>query len=116
MLAITVNDWPVRLAPDPTYARRERARRDPAFKAAALKLAAASPGGRADNPIVVRSASEIEGAAESMPCPVCTGTRRIDDHVVRFIGGQPVRLVVAHCRHCGVDASLFFRIRRVVPD
>lgn len=108
-----MNDWPTRIAPDPTAARRARARRDPAFAAAALRIARSSAGGRVEHPIEVGSASEVEVRATSMPCPVCFGESRLVDHVIRWRGGEPIRLVTTRCKHCGLEREAFFRVRGV---
>lgn len=108
---MSMTDWPTRIAPDPTAVRRARARRDPAFAAEALRVAQMSPGGRVEHPIEVGSASEIEVRATSMPCPICWGAHRLVDHVIRWRGGEPIRLVTTRCKHCGLERETFFRVR-----
>lgn len=77
------------------------------------KLAALSPGGAKERPIVVASAAVIEGRAGSLPCPQCEGQYRIRDH---RSAGSGVRCVDVTCRQCGAPRTLWFRIAVDEPN
>jgi len=111
-----MNDWPIRIAPDPTAERRARARSDPSFAAEALRLADLSAGGTMAYPIEVASASEVEGRATSAPCPICWGAPRLVDHVVAWRSRQPVRVVSTRCKHCGLERNTYFSIRGITAS
>lgn len=75
---------------------------------AALKLAALEPGGAADRPIVVTSASVIEPHAAGQPCVACGAGVRVEEHVAAPTLG--LRVVKIRCPRCGVARELYFRI------
>lgn len=70
-------------------------------------LATLQPGGSPSRPIQVSSASVIEARATTIPCPLCDGFYRVDEHT------RPVphlRKVDVSCRHCSTPRTLWFRI------
>ena len=77
------------------------------------RLAAMSPGGAAEHPIAVPSASVIEVRVHAMPCAQCEGEYRIADH---RSAGNSVRCVDVACRRCGVARTLWFRITSDDPN
>jgi hypothetical protein len=70
-------------------------------------LASLSPGGSRERPIRVASASVVEVRTSALPCPLCGGSYRLDEHVSLAPG---LRRVDVHCRHCSTPRSLWFRI------
>lgn len=74
------------------------------------KLAALSPGGSAERPIVVPSSAVIEIRIHGMPCVQCEGEYKVVDH---RSAGQGVRPVDVRCNRCGTPRTLWFKI---VPD
>jgi len=95
--------------------RREAARDAVKLARTRLRLAALEPGGTADNPVEVTSASVIEPHASSMPCASCGELGvRVEEHVAR---PEP-RLRVTHvlCPRCGVRREVFFRIGSPLPS
>ncbi len=97
--------------------RRERRERERALAKVARdreRLAKLLPGGTADLPIEVPSASVIEVQARSTPCPLCGGELRVEEHSARAHGGDLLRVVRARCFQCGVPRELFFRVRSLM--
>ncbi len=74
--------------------------------AARERLARLEPGGSAERPIDVESASQIEPRALGTPCLRCDGPYRLDDHTV----DRDVRVVSVHCGHCGAGRVLYYRV------
>lgn len=74
------------------------------------KLAKLEVGGSPERPITVPSASVIEVHAASVPCPLCAGSFKIDEHAARTVGGRMLREVAVTCLRCGVSRSLWFSI------
>lgn len=76
------------------------------------KLAALEPGGSAERPLDVTSASVVEPQASSMPCAACGEQGiRIDDHTALHLdGGRTLRVVAARCPWCGFKRNVYFRI------
>jgi hypothetical protein len=93
---------------DVSYQPRQRLNAD--LVAARERLARLAPGGTAALPLDVESASQIEVRAKSMPCLVCQGPHRIEEHTAERIDGRYVRVVRGHCHHCGSRRVLFFRV------
>lgn len=76
------------------------------------KLAALSPGGSRERPIVVPSSSVIEVRARAMPCPQCEGELRVGEH--RAEAGQ--RAVDVTCTRCHAARTLWFRLGSDEPN
>lgn len=89
---------------------RPRQRLAPGVVAARERLARTGPGGTAALPFDVESASQIEIRAESVPCLVCQGPNRVDEHTAERIHGHSVRVVRVHCHHCGARRVIYFRV------
>ncbi len=71
------------------------------------RLAAAAPGGAADRPLVVASASVIEGRARSVPCIQCGGELDLRQHRA---GSGALRVVALVCRLCHAPREIWFKI------
>jgi hypothetical protein len=76
-------------------------------------LAALSPGGSAERPIRVASASVVEVRTSALACPLCGGNYRLHDHVAPASG---LRRVDVTCRHCSTPRSLWFRLVSFEPN
>ena len=77
------------------------------------RLAALSPGGSAERPIVVPSSAVIEIRVRAMPCVQCEGHYRIRDH---RSAGAGVRDVSVVCERCHVARVLWFKIVSDEPN
>jgi len=73
------------------------------------KLVAAGPGGGADRPLPVRSASVIEAQARATPCIQCGGELELQSHAAEP-GPSDVRVVRLTCRLCHAPRAIWFRI------
>jgi predicted Zn finger-like uncharacterized protein len=77
-------------------------------------LARMSPGGSAERPIHVDSASVVEGRTRALACPACeTGEFRIVEHASVASG---LRRVDVRCRQCSTPRSLWFRLDTAEPN
>jgi hypothetical protein len=95
--------------------RRETERAGVKLAEARLELAALEPGGSADRPIEVSSASIVEPHAAGLSCAACGGSTRVGEHSAKNIpdaSGAPRSLRVVHvrCTRCGVARDIYFRI------
>ncbi len=70
------------------------------------RLAALEPGGSEARPMVVSSASLVELEARGMPCPLCGGAVRVEEHAAKD-GLRPVHVL---CMQCGAPRTVFFRV------
>jgi hypothetical protein len=100
----------------PRTDRRERERELRRSVREREKLAAASPGGASDHPIVVTSASVIEGRARGTPCVQCGSDLILGDHTAEVHQGQSLRLVRLVCRLCHAPRALWFVIQPDLPS
>jgi hypothetical protein len=80
------------------------------------RLARLEPGGSAERPIVLESASQVEAHARSLPCTRCGGELRVEDHLARFVGEQSLRLVRLSCPSCGARREVWFRLAPARPN
>lgn len=89
---------------------RPRVIREASFMAARERLASLEPGGSAQYPMNVVSASQIEVRALSMPCLRCDGPYRLDEHTAEQFGRRQIRVIREHCGHCGARRTVFFQV------
>ena len=75
------------------------------------RLALLEPGGSPEHPIEVVTASLVEPKARALPCPVCGGAVRVEDHTARTLKGTPLRLAAVVCPMCTHKRILYFVIR-----
>jgi hypothetical protein len=75
-----------------------------------IRLAKLSPGGAAERPISVESASLVELRASALPCPRCEGEPRVDEHTAHSVGGDVLRAARTSCKQCGFERVVWFRI------
>src|SRR5256885_9433872 len=80
------------------------------------KLAAGAPGGAPDRPIVVASASVIEGTARSTPCVQCGGELTLIDHTAEVHKSESLRVARLVCRLCHAPRALWFLIEPELPN
>ncbi len=80
------------------------------------KLASLEPGGAPERPIEIRSASEVEVIARSMPCSRCGAPVRLDEHLADTIGITRFRIARLSCSMCGARRSVYFRIALALPN
>ena len=100
----------VHLPPKPKRPRTERREAARALRkdiGARQRLVAAGPGGAADRPLLVASASVIEGRARSVPCIQCGGELDLRQHSAE---DATLRLVKLVCRLCHAPRELWFKI------
>jgi hypothetical protein len=95
----------------PRTDRRERERELRKSVREREKLAAMAPGGGPAHPLVVTSASVIEGTARSTPCVQCGSELTLGDHTAETFQGQSLRLVRLVCRVCHAPRALWFRLQ-----
>ena len=74
------------------------------------KLAALAPGGSPERPVEITSASEVEVQARSMPCPLCRGELRVEEHAAETIAGVRLRIARVVCVACRSRRALYFRL------
>jgi hypothetical protein len=80
------------------------------------RLARREPGGVAESPIVLESASQVEAHARSLPCTQCGGELRVEEHLARFVGERSLRLVRLSCPSCGAEREVWFRLAPPLPN
>ena len=90
--------------------RREAVRDAGKLAEAREKLARLEPGGSAECPIRVESASQVELRVESLRCPRCDGELRVHEHAARMVAGHPRRVVDARCKRCGRSREVWLTI------
>ncbi|HEU4538926.1 MAG TPA: hypothetical protein VFS00_32625, partial [Polyangiaceae bacterium] len=74
------------------------------------KLAALEPGGSAERPIEVTSASLVEPRALSLRCLRCDAAEaRLDAHEAGRAGPHVLRTLRTHCGRCGATRTLYVR-------
>ena len=94
----------------PRTAERERERRQEKLFLAREKLASLEPGGSAERPLEVSSASVIELRAEADPCLRCGLPMRTEEHATAQAPSGLLRVVKVRCRACGTTRDFFLRI------
>lgn len=74
------------------------------------RLHALEPGGSADHPIEVASASVIEPHARGLDCARCGPMLRIVEQASHVVAGRVMRTVRLRCAHCGDDRVVHYGI------
>jgi hypothetical protein len=80
------------------------------------RLARLEPGGDADRPIEVESASQVEPHALAMACLRCQGVNRLGEHAAEVVRGERLRVVRMGCPRCGAARQVWFRIAPRLPS
>jgi len=75
------------------------------------RLAMLEPGGAAERPLEVDSASQVEPEARSQRCLRCEGELVIDEHAAQTVGNDRLRVARLACPRCGARRALWFRLR-----
>lgn len=96
--------------------RREAARSAQKLARDRERLARVEPGGCAERPIQVESASQIEPHATAMACLRCDGPNRLVEHTAETVEGERLRVVRLACSHCGARREVWFRIAATLPS
>ncbi|HEX5661093.1 MAG TPA: hypothetical protein VFX59_28070 [Polyangiales bacterium] len=94
----------------PRTEERESARQRQKLYEARAKLALLEPGGSAERPLDVSSASVVESRAEAEPCLRCNQPMRAADHTTAESANGLLRRVKLQCRDCGATRELYLRI------
>jgi len=74
------------------------------------ELAAQLPGGSAEQPIDVASASIVEGKARATPCIQCEGDLELRGDRALSTARGVLREIVLACRRCHTARTLWFRV------
>jgi hypothetical protein len=90
--------------------RRARARAHRKLVRDQERLARLQPGGASERPIIIDSPARVEVIAGTMPCPLCAGTLRVDEHAATTVGGVRLRVARVVCTVCRVPRSVWFRL------
>jgi hypothetical protein len=77
------------------------------------RLASLSPGGSAERPVHLASASVVEVRVRNTPCPQCGGELRVTEHRAPAPG---LRSVDVRCQLCGTPRTMWFRLDSVEPN
>jgi hypothetical protein len=80
------------------------------------RLAGELPGGSAQRPIDVASASVVEGKARATPCIQCGGDLELRGDRATSSARGVLREIALVCRRCHVPRSLWFRITPPVAN
>jgi hypothetical protein len=97
-------------------ARRESERAAGKLTRDIERLALLEPGGSAERPIELDSASQVEVAARAIPCPRCRGALRLEEHTAETLQGARLRVAKVACSACGGRRSLYFRLGGDAPN
>jgi len=73
-------------------------------------LAAQLPGGSAERPIDVASASIVEGKARAIPCIQCEGDLELRGERAVSTARGVLREIALACRRCHAPRTLWFRV------
>ena len=97
----------------PRTARRALARESAKLVEKKWKLAALESGGAPDRPIEVASASVVESHARALPCALCDGAVRVDQHTAEEHGGARLRVARVVCTRCGTPRAIYYRLAQL---
>lgn len=68
------------------------------------------PGGSAERPIPITSPSEVEAQARSIPCPICDGELKVEEHAAETVGTARLRVARVICAICHARRSIYFQL------
>lgn len=94
----------------PRTAARAVARKHERLVSDREKLALLEPGGSAERPIEVRSASVVEARAEAEACLRCDVPMRCEEHGTLETRTGLLRVAKLRCPQCGARRNLYLRI------
>jgi hypothetical protein len=96
--------------------KRRRAERRAADREAAKarrdieRAVSISPGGTPARAIEITSPSEVEVAAQGMPCIFCRASVRVEEHTAETVAGVRVRVAKVVCSMCRGKRDVFFKL------
>jgi hypothetical protein len=90
--------------------RRELERQVKKSEASVDRALAMLPGGSADHPIPIESASLVEVRAVREPCPRCAGDSELVEHRAVVVGERRLREAHLRCRQCRKERSVWFAL------
>jgi hypothetical protein len=96
--------------------RRERERALEKLTRDREALAHLEPGGTADRPIELVSASQVEPHARALGCLRCGHEPRVEEHAARVVAGRSLRLVTLSCSLCGAKRQVWVRLAPALPS
>lgn len=102
--------------PRPRAARRAAAQANRRAVERVEKLGTQLPGGSAEQPLRVTSASVVEVRARAARCLVCDGELELRAHLSEADASGDLRRVELACRACGRPRRLWFRVEPVLPS
>lgn len=68
------------------------------------------PGGSPARPLVIASPSEVEVQARSLPCPICGGELRVEEHTAETVGTARLRVAKVVCAGCRAGRRIYFQL------
>ena len=90
--------------------QRELVRTNDKLAEARAKLAALEPGGSAERPEIVDSASQIEIRAQALTCHRCEARSKVREHRVVHTSAGPIREVELACPRCASVRLHYYRV------
>jgi len=91
-------------------ARRESERETQKLARDLERIFSLEPGAKPERPIVIDSPSEVEVRARALPCPLCRGELRIEEHTAETIGSARLRVARMICAQCRAPRALYFQL------
>ncbi len=74
------------------------------------RLAALEPGGSAERPLEVPSASVVELRARDLGCVQCDGIPHVDSQKILRVDERLLRAVLMTCPRCGTRRAVWVRV------
>jgi hypothetical protein len=68
------------------------------------------PGGSPERPIPIVAPTEVEVRARSMPCPLCDGELKLEEHTAETVGTARLRVAQVVCAVCRARRSIYFQL------
>jgi hypothetical protein len=100
----------------PRAQRRAEGRQDAKDIRDRERLALLETGGSPERPFEVVTAALVEPKARALPCPICGGVVKLEDHTASTLRGVPERLAHVACTVCGHARVIYFVIRPLLPN
>ncbi len=68
------------------------------------------PGGSPERPLAIVSPSEVEVQARSIPCPICDGELKVEEHTAETVGTARLRVAKVVCTVCRAPRAIYFQL------
>jgi hypothetical protein len=68
------------------------------------------PGATPERAVAIASPAEVEVHARAVPCPICRGELRVEEHAAEVIGGARLRVARVVCAACRRPRALYYRL------